>query len=366
MKTVDVVVVGAGFAGLACATALAHRGFEVVVLERKRSAGQAMHTTGILVKEAAAELEVPSTLVRRVAGIRLYSPGLRRAVDLRSDDYFFLATDTPGLMRYFSQRAQDAGVEVRFGQPFRPDRPPGEAPVEDVGTVALPHHALRCRWLIGADGPRSAVARSFGLGRNRAFLAGVEAELDGVSLGEPEAFHCFLTRELAPGYLGWAVPSVGIVQVGLAARLPRRPDIDAFLRRIAAVVDLRDARIVDRRGGLIPVGGLVRPFARGRVLLLGDAAGTVSPLTAGGIHTALHYGDVLADAIDGFEHRGRPQPGAILASSYPRFRFKRGLRLALEHLAHDWAVDLVTESAPFAALARSVFFRKKRLAGKSW
>src|SRR4030095_15685927 len=47
----DTVVVGASFAGLACATALARAGMRVIVLERKADVGEKLHTTGIIVQD---------------------------------------------------------------------------------------------------------------------------------------------------------------------------------------------------------------------------------------------------------------------------------------------------------------------------
>ena len=49
----DVLIVGASFAGAACAIAAAQRGLRVCVLERKRDPGEKLRTTGIIVKEAA-------------------------------------------------------------------------------------------------------------------------------------------------------------------------------------------------------------------------------------------------------------------------------------------------------------------------
>ena len=92
----DLVVVGGGFAGLVCARVAAERGLEVAVLERKAEPGAAVHTTGILVKEAAEACPVPEALTRAVRGIRLYGPSLRH-IDLDSDGYYFLATDTPAI-----------------------------------------------------------------------------------------------------------------------------------------------------------------------------------------------------------------------------------------------------------------------------
>jgi digeranylgeranylglycerophospholipid reductase len=52
----DCVVVGASFAGLACATVLARAGLRVTVLERKADPGEKLHTTGIIVKDAIDQI----------------------------------------------------------------------------------------------------------------------------------------------------------------------------------------------------------------------------------------------------------------------------------------------------------------------
>ncbi|NDP43526.1 MAG: FAD-dependent oxidoreductase, partial [Aromatoleum sp.] len=67
----DVGIIGAGFAGLACARAAARRGLSVLVLDRKPAPGHSVHTTGLVVKEAAERWEIPAALTRRVRGIRL-------------------------------------------------------------------------------------------------------------------------------------------------------------------------------------------------------------------------------------------------------------------------------------------------------
>lgn len=68
----DCVVVGASFAGLACATALARAGMRVAVLEKKADPGEKLHTTGIIVKDAIDQIELldglPAELVHRIDG----------------------------------------------------------------------------------------------------------------------------------------------------------------------------------------------------------------------------------------------------------------------------------------------------------
>src|SRR5215470_15328247 len=70
----DLAIVGASFSGLVAARTAAMRGLSVVVLDAKREAGHRVATTGILVKEAAEEIDIPHALTRRVYGVRLYAP----------------------------------------------------------------------------------------------------------------------------------------------------------------------------------------------------------------------------------------------------------------------------------------------------
>ena len=350
----DVGIVGAGFAGLACARAAARRGLSVLVIDRKAEPGERMHTTGLVVKEAAERCEIPATLARRVGGIRLYAPSLAQ-LDLAAAGYYFLATDTPALMRWFAREAARAGAHLRFGRAYRGTPRPATGV-----TLAGGNERVRC--LVGADGPTSAVAAEFGLGRNREFLLGVEAEYRGVGGVDPDRLHCFLDRRLARGYIGWVVPGQdGLFQVGIACRRPDRPDLPAFERKLERIFDFRAAQRVGRRGGLIPVGGPVSPSAARGVVLVGDAAGLVSPLSAGGIHTALESGWAAAQAIADHLLEGAGDPGRVLARDRPRFAWKRALRALYDVGVPDPVLDAVLRTRPFTALARSVCFHHRGL-----
>lgn len=350
----DVAIVGAGFAGLACARAAARRGLSVLVLDRRHAPGERVHTTGLVVKEAAERWEIPATLTRRVRGVRLYAPSLA-SLDLVAAGYYFLATDTPALMRWLAREAARAGARMQFARPWRGARRDGDA-------FVLAGGGERVRDIVGADGPRSAVAAGFGLGRNTEFLLGVEAEYEGVAGIEPDRLHCFLDRTLARGYIGWVVPGVhGVAQVGLACRRPAVPNLPAFERKVASLFAFDAARRTGRRGGLIPVGGPVAPFARDGVLLVGDAAGLVSPLSAGGIHTALASGWAAAHAIADHRHEGAAPPAHALAGTRPRYACKRALRALHDIGAPDAVVDAALATRPFAALARSVYFHHRGL-----
>lgn len=358
----DLLVVGASFAGVACAIEAARAGLRVILVERKTDAGEKLHTTGIVVKEAADEIyrigHFPPELIRPIRGVRLYGSRLA-SVALDSPGYFFLATDTPNLMRWLVEQASNAGVGVRLGTLFTgARREPNGFAVDDIGRV---------RFIVGADGPTSKVARTFELGVNCEFLFGVEAELTGVALPEQERLHCFLDRRLARGYIGWAFDGVGVTQIGLAARQRRAgetADLEAFLAKLAQVFDLGSMKIVARRAGLIPVGGPVNPIAGDRVLLIGDAAGLVSPLTAGGIHTALESGRAAALAIATALAR---DSGAALRATIdaPRFRTKRLLRKAFDVFQSDLLFDVLLATGALSAAARIIYFHRRGLLSAS-
>jgi len=355
----DCVVVGASFAGLASAHALARAGLRVTVLEKKSDAGAKLHTTGIIVKDAVDQIAMldalPASLVRRIAGVRLYAPNLRH-VDLTAPGYYFLATDTPGVMRWLAAEAERAGARIAYGSTFKDvTRLQSGFDVGQHGTT---------RFLIGADGPKSRVARALGLGSSSRFLAGVEHEYAGATLEEADKLHCFIDRNVAPGYIGWVIAGVGAVQAGLARRRgggPFKPDeaMHAFLRKIAPVVDLTRLRPSGVRAGLIPCGGVVRPVAATRALLVGDAAGMVSPVTAGGIHTALKHGLAAGHAVADFLSGKADDPATWFVRSYPRFRTKRLLRFVFDHFQSDAAFNLLLATRPMRAAAGLIYFHHK-------
>lgn len=356
----DLVIVGASFAGLVAARTAAHRGLKVAVIDAKPEPGARVRTTGILVKEAADETDIPAALTQRIPGARLYAPNGRH-VDLFAPGYYFLATDTSATMRWLAREASRAGAHLLFGARFT-----GGAVVDD--RVRLSGFDFGARYLLGADGARSRVADAFGLGRNAEFLIGVETEYEETPTVDPDFIHCFVDARLAPGYLGWVVPGVGMTQVGVAVSNgafgePRKPDLAAFMKRIDPTFALWNCEVKARRSGPIPCGGLVSPLSTRRVLLTGDAAGLVSPLTAGGIRLAFQYGRRSAQAIADFLLAGGPDPGAVMAREYPRFGAKSALRKIWSAAPPNALVNATLFTPPMLALAQWIYFRKRTLRG---
>ena len=287
----------------------------------------------------------------------MYTPS-HRFVELNGDRYFFMATDTARLMRHLVEETRRAGAEVRFGETFRGMALPEDRSPET--SLSLGDAGVDCRFLVGADGARSRVAESFGLDRNRRLLKGVEWEFEPLS-SAGDCLHCFIDSKHAPGYIGWVVPGVAATQVGLAVHRHRRADMPGFIRRIDSLFGLSGKRVLEKRGGVIPIGGLLRNFHGEDVVLIGDSAGMVSPLTAGGIHNAYRFGRLAGDAITDYLERGGPHPGDVIRGAYARGRWKHAARWSYDHLPVARALDagLVTWGM-FRRLAGAVFFDRMR------
>src|SRR5215831_15847907 len=215
--------------------------------------------------------------------------------------------------------------------------------------------AQRAFWL--APTVRTRVSRMLSI------LVGVEYEYDDTGIPAPDRMHCFIDRRIAPGYIGWLVAGVGITQIGLARRAGQAwsPEkaMAAFLDKIATVADFRGVRPRSVRAGLIPCGGVVNPVAVPRALLVGDAAGLVSPLTAGGIHTALKHGVAAGHAIADFLSGKAADPSESFINSYPKFKTKRMLRFMFDHLQSDLCCNLLLATKPMRAMASIVYFHRR-------
>ena len=135
--------------------------------------------------------------------------------------------------------------------------------------------------------------------------------------------------------------------------------MDGFLDKIAPIFDVRGIRPTSVRAGMIPCGGVVRPAAARRVLLTGDAAGMVSPVTAGGIHNALKHGLAAGHAIADYLNGKCEDPSAWFVNSYPRFRTKRLLRLLFDHFQSDMLFNLFLHTRAIRSAASIVYFHHK-------
>ncbi len=350
------LVVGAGLAGLHTARRLAMRGVRVLVVDRRTSLATGIRTTGIFVRRTLDDFDLPDHLLGPgVREVLIYPPSRRAPVRLVSDRDEYRVADMTAVYAHERRAAEAAGARVRLGARY-------------LGTAAgIARFAgadpVAARFLVGADGARSRVARDLGLDVNRRFLVGAEL-VHPVETTAAPVFHCVLDPRVAPGYLGWVIDDGREAHVGVAGDpAAMRAGIRHLLDTFAADAPGRAVPTgpVRHRGGPIPVGGVLRRLACPGGLLVGDAAGAVSPLTAGGLDPCLRMSGLAAAVAAEFLRTGdqrvlRRYDGAALRA---RFRGRLLLRRAFAGIrspvAAEAAVALLRGRAGRAAAARILF-----------
>jgi len=359
----DVVVVGAGLAGLQCARLLGREGLSVLLADARPSLERSIHTTGIFVRKTLEDFDLPmGCLGPPVREVILYSPA-RRALRLASRHDEFRIGRMGALYAHLLEDCRAAGVDwapaTRYTGSEASD---GESLVRfERGGSAWWVHG---RFLIGADGARSLIAQDLGLDVNREWIVGVEEVLAGCPRPDAPRLHAFLDPVRAPGYLAWVADDGDEVHVGVGG-YPERFDplaaLRSFRESLAGIVDFGEGRTVERRGGRIPVGGVLRRIAGPRGLLVGDAAGAPSPLTAGGLDPCMRLSALAARFVPRYLETGDPAALAPYAGSRFRARFmtRRFMRMALARATSARVLETgcaLLRSPLLRPLARQVFF----------
>lgn len=335
MDHYDVTIIGAGLAGLHCARLLGKRGLRVLLVDRKDSLEALIHTTGIFVRRTLEDFDIPEDcLGPAVRHVTLYSPARRRLELVSPHDEFRVGKMGQLYARYLDHSLR-AGVRwlpgTRYAEHTR---------VRNKSLVRLDSNRrgevsrwVTTRYLVGADGANSRVARDLGLELNREWIVGVEDVFTGVPLVGPPRLHCFLDPAIAPGYLAWIAHDGEDTHIGVGGYAemfePVRA-LESFRSSLTGIVDLKNAKHVERRGGRIPVGGVLRRIANTGGLLIGDAAGAVSPLTAGGLDPCMRLSTLAAKVIADYLEAENPE--ALRAYSGELFRARFASRLWMRRL----------------------------------
>src|SRR5262249_24626828 len=162
----DVTLIGAGLAGLQCARLLAQQGLSVLLVDRKNTLEQKIHTTGIFVRRTLVDFDIPDDcLGPPIKHVTLYSPALRSLELVSQHDEFRIGRMGQLYQRYL-QQCLLAGVHWLPQTSYL-----SYSTANGKVTVRLNSgsstRSITTRYLIGADGARSRVAHDLKLELNR-------------------------------------------------------------------------------------------------------------------------------------------------------------------------------------------------------
>src|SRR5689334_9663101 len=352
----DVTLIGAGLAGLQCAHLLARQGLSVLLVDRKHTLDQKIHTTGIFVRRTLVDFDIPDDcLGPPIRHVTLYSPALRSLELVSQHDEFRIGRMGQLYERYL-QQCLLAGVHWLPQTSYLSHSAANGKVTVRLGSGSSTR-SLTTRYLIGADGARSRVARDLKLELNRAWIVGVENIFHGAGLAGPPRLLCFLDPKLAPGYIAWIAHDGEETHVGVGgypALFDPATALQDFVSRVAGIIDLRKAKQIESRAGFIPVGGVLRNIANSTGLLIGDAAGAVSPLTAGGLDPCMRLSAFAARVVTEYLSTGDVQ--VLQSYSGELFRSRFASRLWARRIASNVRQRQLIESG--CALLRLPLFRR--------
>ena len=284
IEQADVLVVGGGPGGLACATLLAEQGVRVVLAERKPVIGVKVCAGGLTRHGLLGH--VPDGLVERAFCEQNIRTPWQRVV-VAEPDPVVATVNRERLGQWMAGQALDAGVTVLAGT-----RVMGlEAHRAALETASGRRVTVEYQHLVGADGSTSLVRRFLGL---PAAIMGLGLNCMHPGVHDRMEWHLD-SRRFGAGY-GWIFPHQDAVSIGAYGdvRLFSARELKERLLRWAAEQGLLlDPRAI--RAGLVNYDYRGVRFDRG--WLVGDAAGLASGLTGEGIYPALVSGQAVARMI---------------------------------------------------------------------
>lgn len=288
----DVLIVGAGPAGSFAAHLLARQGVRVAVLDKARFPRE-KPCGGALSRKALdlIEFDLSPVVHARVTGAWLTHGDAA------------VCRDVGGIAAAMTTRTEfDAHLldhAVASGARFHPGATVTDVDARDDSVVVgTTRGEFRARYLLAADGVASAVrARVFGK-RVVEYVPAIEA----LVYAPPEALARFAERALLdvagmPYGYGWIFPkrdhlNAGVFSIFGASGL--RTHLAAFLARHRSLVRYGRIRYL---GHPIPLRNVADTYERGRVWLLGDAAGLAEAVLGEGIYFALKSAELAARAF---------------------------------------------------------------------
>jgi geranylgeranyl reductase family protein len=324
----DVLVVGAGPAGSTTAYRLARAGARVLLVDRARFPRDKPCGGGLTMR-----------------AVRLLPFSVEPVVEDRSSDFTFgldfkhhfqrqaraplvLMTQRSRLDQFLAEQAADAGADFRDGVKLT-----GLDVNDGAVEATVGGSRIHARALIAADGANGTTARAAGIDDDRDYGVALEGNLPNEAIdAERYRSRLFLELGVVPGGYGWVFPKGDHVNVGVGGWAREAPTLRGHLSRFCREYELDEGRLESVRGFRLPLIKPTTELARGRVALVGDAAGLVDPLSGDGMYEAFVSARLAADSVlrrelDGYEPALERELARTLSASWKA-------KYALERFPH--------------------------------
>ena len=293
MQEYDIIVIGAGPAGLSAAYKAASNNARVLMIEKDDGVGVNVRTSGVTWIDYMDRFGIDSKYYNKIKNFRFYSPNNEIAIE---DKYARCCVlDVRKAYQYLAEKALNAGADIML-------KTQALKVVKDHGKIHIKakrlDHTLefKARLLIDASGFNAIVRRNIHSKAWRRYGVGVEYECY-VEHIDKDTWHLMVGSIYSPAGYAWIFPlneHKARIGVGIG-----RPESNYDPMRLLDDMLKHKPKPLDRLGlikplelhyGFIPNEGLIDEVVDDNIIIVGDAAGIANPLVLEGIRYAIEFG----------------------------------------------------------------------------
>ncbi|MBI2135327.1 NAD(P)/FAD-dependent oxidoreductase [Candidatus Woesearchaeota archaeon] len=278
-------IIGAGPAGSYLAYLLAKQGKEVTLIEEHEKIGSPVQCTGIVTASIKKFFDIPDNVIaNKCSKVIVISKNNR--IEAKTDEIVMWRNKFDEFLAY---KAQDEGVKILANHQFIGFNGKHSIKIKDKNNNRTKE--LIADYIIGADGPSSAVGKAAGLEPIKRFYIGMQAKVKLKT--DISAFETYFSNNDFPYFFGWVVPeSENTARLGLGAFENAKELFYKFLEKRAGKKE-----ILCWESGIFPLYDPKKIIQKENVYLIGDAATQVKATTGGGIIPSLKAAEVLCYCI---------------------------------------------------------------------
>jgi len=316
MRPIDVVIVGGGPAGVACAITCARQGQNTVLLEkgmpgRHKVCGGVMPSVCNLILQDDLGLKIPEGVMcaPQTLGLFYVPPsGRKSGASMRS--YRLLNVNRDRFDQWLCREVENSGAKVHYGTEFEEFEAGSSVKVRVRNKDGIME--LESRFLVGADGVFSKVRKQLYPISERNVMM-IMQELWQATGEFDQHFYTFLREEVTPTY-GYVIPKDGFLLIGTGVLkghpVPVAKCLQRFKGWLRREFAFEPVSLKRTEGGSIPYNSL---FAgEGNIILVGvvgDAAGFCNPFSGEGIRLGMESGIMAAESVQQASEGGKTLSG---------------------------------------------------------
>ena len=278
----DVIIVGAGPAGLRCAEILGQSDLSVLLLEKNAKMGEKVCAGGITRKDLAI-LDLPDEVIEhKVTKTAVHSANRSSSTIALEPFVFTLSREVLG--EWQRQQLKNSNVEVLT-----------EAKVTEITkdwVLVNGEDKYSYRFLVGADGVSSIVRRYLKIPTEKR-LIGIQYLIPSQ---EEASLGIFMDAKLFKAWYAWKFPHEEHIAVGCCADPKLMPPAE-LKKNFGIWLEKKGFDITNAQYQSWPISYDYRGYKFGNIFLVGEAAGLASGFTGEGIYQSLTSGDTVARTI---------------------------------------------------------------------